>query len=94
MTLNKVMLFDPGRLVCTSGALSHVESQLEFVPLLKRHLKGDWGNVSENDKANNDNSVKSGDQILSSYNLSDGEKIWIITEGDRSATTILLPEEY
>jgi hypothetical protein len=60
-----------------------------------RHLRGDWGNLDDEDKQENEFSVQNGYRILSSYRLNgDGQRIWIITEEDRSATTILLPEEY
>jgi len=66
---------------------------------LIRHLSGDWGDISEDDKTSNDSSVETGGRILSAYLLKDESKIWIITEaadasGNRIATTILLPEEY
>jgi hypothetical protein len=61
---------------------------------LDRHVNGDWGDVPEEDRQENEFSVEHGFRILSAYTTSAGEKIWIITEADRSATTILLPEEY
>ena len=87
--------FPLGQLVATPGALDALErtgqSPLEF---LSRHASGDWGEVCEADKKENDFSVRNGFRLLSAYRLGDGTKIWIITEADRSATTILLPEEY
>ena len=87
--------FPLGQLVATPGALDALErtgqSPLEF---LSRHASGDWGEVCEADKKENDFSVRNGFRLLSAYRLRDGTKIWIITEADRSATTILLPEEY
>ena len=87
--------FPLGKLVATPGALDALErtgqSPLEF---LSRHASGDWGEVCEADKKENDFSVRNGFRLLSAYRLRDGTKIWIITEADRSATTILLPEEY
>ena len=87
--------FPFGKLVATPGALDALErtrqSPLEF---LSRHASGDWGEVCEADKKENDFSVRNGFRLLSAYRLRDGTKIWIITEADRSATTILLPEEY
>ena len=87
--------FPFGILVATPGALDALErtgqSPLEF---LSRHASGDWGEVCEADKKENDFSVRNGFRLLSAYRLRDGTKIWIITEADRSATTILLPEEY
>ena len=87
--------FPFGKLVATPGALDALErtgqSPLEF---LSRHASGDWGEVCEADKKENDFSVRNGFRLLSAYRLRDGTKLWIITEADRSATTILLPEEY
>ena len=60
---------------------------------LFRHITGDWGDLGEEDKKENDFSVKNSFRILSSYNTREG-KLWIITEADRSVTTFLLPEEY
>ena len=61
---------------------------------LFRHLDGDWGDISPEDIAENELSLQHGWRLLSSYRLSDGTKVWIITEADRSATTFLLPDEY
>jgi hypothetical protein len=84
-----------GQLVATPGALAALEeagqNALEF---LSRHVHGDWGEVPAEDKKENDFSVLNTLRILSAYTLTTGVKIWIITEADRSATTILLPEEY
>jgi hypothetical protein len=60
---------------------------------LKRHAKGDWGDLCQEDKQENELSLKEGFRILSAYEHQ-GEKIWVITEADRSATTVLFPEEY
>lgn len=60
---------------------------------LQRHAQGDWGDVCDEDKASNDFALEHGERILSSYTVSD-KKIWIITEWDRSVTTILFPEDY
>src|SRR5579872_5323300 len=60
-------------------------------PFISRHVAGDWGELDEEDRRENELSGKEGFRILSAYTLSDGTKIWIITEADRSATTILLP---
>jgi hypothetical protein len=88
-------LFSLGQVVATPGALEAMQGAGENpAKFLARHIVGDWGEVSPEDAAENDLSVKNGYRILSAYRLSDGTKIWIITEHDRSATTILLPEEY
>lgn len=73
------------------------ESPLAFI--FGRHAKGDWGLVDADDAAANDEALKDGSRLLSAYKLKDGTKIWVITEavgdnGQREATTILLPEEY
>ena len=87
--------FPLGQVVATPGALDALEdtgqSPLEF---LDRHVHGDWGELSEEDRQENEFSLREGFRLLSAYRLTDGTKIWIITEADRSATTILLPEEY
>ena len=91
----KVTRFSLGRLVATPGALTALsaanQAPFEF---LARHQCGDWGDLSPEDKAENDLSVQEGFRILSAYRTRTNVKIWIITEADRSVTTILLPEEY
>jgi len=57
-------------------------------------VNGDWGELDEHDRKENEFSLKSGFRILSSYALSNGAKIWVITEADRSSTCLLLPSEY
>ena len=61
---------------------------------LVRHIAGDWGDVDEDDRRENELSLQHGFRLLSAYTLNSGTKIWIITEADRSVTTVLLPEEY
>lgn len=89
------LLFPLGDLVATPGALSALEKN-GVVPmrLISRHMKGDWGDVPPDDAAANTNALRIGARLLSSYALPDGARIWIITEADRSSTTLLLPEEY
>jgi hypothetical protein len=88
-------LFPSGRFVATPGALALLEqvnkSSLEF---LSRHLRGDWGDLCQEDKTENELSLKYGYRLISSYQVSDTEELWVITEADRSVTTLLLPEEY
>jgi hypothetical protein len=72
-------------------ALSKANISAESI--IQRHVLGDWGDVTESDRNSNELGVEMGGRILSAYNLSDGMKIWVTTEPDRSATTILLPEE-
>jgi hypothetical protein len=64
------------------------------IEFLRRHVSGDWSDLSEQDAQENETSVRVGLRILSTYRISTGEKLWIITEADRSSTTILLPSEY
>ena len=87
------MLFNHGQIVATPGALSLEEQGVNLLTYLHRHLSGDWGDLCDEDKEENNFSVKEGFRILSSYNTTKG-RLWIITEADRSATTFLLPEEY
>jgi hypothetical protein len=61
---------------------------------LDRHVRGDWGEISKGDARLNDAAVKDGERVLSAYRTLKGEKLWIITEADRSSTCLLLPEEY
>lgn len=89
------MLFELGRIVGTRGAIQALEAAgQQPAEFLDRHVKGDWGDLGAEDKQENEFSVQNGFRILSAYTTSAGDKIWIITEADRSATTILLPEEY
>ena len=84
-----------GHVVATPGALqAFVASGDDVTAYLIRHMTGNWGEVDNHDRQENELSVREGFRILSAYSLSDGTKIWIITEADRSATTLLLPEEY
>lgn len=88
-------LFPLGRLVATPGALALLRRAGEdLLPaLLERHRSGDWGDVSPEDARENEVSVRYGFRVISSYRVA-GERLWVITEADRSATTFLLPEEY
>jgi hypothetical protein len=89
------MLFELGRIVATPGALQALEAAGEQpAQFLDRHASGDWGELDDEDKQENEFSLRNGFRILSAYTTSAGDKIWIITEADRSATTLLLPEEY
>lgn len=88
-------LFALGQLVATPGAISALQTSGDKpAKLLERHQHGDWGDLDEHDKRENSLSVEHGFRILSSYTLTTGTKVWIITEADRSVTTVLLPEEY
>jgi hypothetical protein len=87
--------FSLGQIVGTAGALEALEEAGKNpAALLKRHVTGDWGDLDEHDRLENERSVSDGYRLLSAYILSTGIKIWIITEADRSVTTLLLPSEY
>lgn len=88
--------FQAGQLVMTAGVNDLVQrGALDPVPYLRRHLAGDWGDLCDDDKRQNDAALKSGeDRRFSSYQLAPDLKLWIITEWDRSVTTLLLPSEY
>ena len=93
--MNDKPLFPLGQVVATPGALQALENAgQEPEEFLNRHDRGDWGEVSEADKQENEFSVQRGFRVLSAYTTSAGDRLWIITEADRSATTILLPDEY
>jgi hypothetical protein len=88
-------LFPLGQIVATPGALAALErAQQAPTCFLARHASGDWGELEPTDMAENEYSIAHGFRLLSSYQTNTGEKLWIITEADRSATTLLLPEEY
>lgn len=82
-----------GQIVCTPGVKSSTNFS-KCQQLLHRHSTHDWGDVDAEDKATNDYALNNNQRILSAYKLSEDLTIWIITEWDRSVTTILLPEEY
>ena len=94
-TTTKQPLFDLGQLVATPGALTALEkagqNAMEF---LSRHVTGDWGEVPEEDQKENQYSLTHRLRLLSSYRTNANEVVWVITEADRSVTTLLLPEEY
>ena len=91
------MRFSPGKVVWTRGVNDRVAVDASFskfvLVCLIRHASCDWGDLSAEDKRENDFSVDKGLRLLSSYQKNDW-KIWIITEADRSTTIILFPEEY
>ena len=92
----KTPLFSLGQVVATPGALAALEKAgqgpQEF---LSRHVHGDWGDLCEEDRKENQFSLERGFRLLSSYRTNAADtKVWVITEADRSVTTILLPEEY
>jgi hypothetical protein len=86
--------FELGRLLATPGALSALaDVGLTPIDLLTRHRSGDWGDLGSDDKRANDYAVKNGERILSAYQIG-GHRFYVITEWDRSVTTVLLAEEY
>ena len=95
--------FNTGQIVASRGVYNLACQNSEFAQFvqksLNRHVKGDWGDVDDEDKQTNDQALKQGTRLLSAYNDDRFPKygvatIWIITEADRSATTILFPDEY
>ncbi len=87
------MQFYLGRLLATPGALEAL-TQRDIHRALSRHSLCDWGDLDPEDKQANDDALKHGDRLLSAYHGQNQTKFWIITEADRSATTVLLPSEY
>lgn len=93
-------LFSLGQIIATPGALEALdEANQSAADLLDRHARGGWGVVCDEDKGLNNESLRDGSRLLSAYVVATGTKIWVITEGvddagRRSATTLLLPEEY
>ena len=87
--------FALGKLVATPGALE-VLAEAEQTPIefIARHIRGDWGEVCEEDKQANEDALQHGERLLSAYHTKKGVKLWVITEADRSSTCILQPEEY
>jgi hypothetical protein len=87
--------FPPGQIVMTAGVDDLVQQgRLNPSVYLHRHLSGDWGDLDAEDKRLNDAALEQGDRLLSSYQVTPDLKVWIITEWDRSVTTVLLPHEY
>lgn len=82
-----------GKLVATPAVLDAVPRH-ELLDAYQRHEHCDWGDVCDSDRMRNDRAVRNMERLLSVYHSSDGVKFWIITEADRSHTTILLPSEY
>ena len=87
--------FPVGRIVATPGALTALQAAGQTPhEFLARHLRKDWGDLSAEDRQENEWSLRKGFRLLSAYHTRLGEKLWIITEADRSTSTVLLPSEY
>jgi hypothetical protein len=93
-------LFQPGRVVATPGAVDELHRAGQSIwSLVARHIAGDWGGVDEEDAQANIAAVRDRSRVLSSYLLTTGVTLWVITEaendrGQRASTCVLLPEEY
>ncbi len=85
--------FPSGRIVTTANALNAL-SYDDILSGLLRHLTGDWGDLGKDDWKENDLSLEKGFRLLSAYHTDNGVQFWIITEANRSSTTVLLPEGY
>jgi len=85
--------FSLGQIVATPNALGQL-SRADVLLALARHVAGDWGGVVPEDREAKDQALMVGARLLSVYHSGTGVKFWIITEADRSATTVLLPEDY
>lgn len=85
--------FSLGRVVATPHAMERLTCG-DILSALRRHVAGDWGEVPPEDAKENELSLKQRFRFLSAYRAGNGTKFWIITEADRSATTVLLPEDY
>ena len=94
--ISKSPLFPLGQVVATPSALAALEKAgQQPLDFLARHVHGDWGDLCDEDRNENLLSLEQGFRLLSSYRTCAGDtKVWVITEADRSVTTILLPEEY
>ena len=100
MTANEQPKFSLGQILATPGALDTLQESGQNIQFfLARHVKGDWGEVCQEDGQLNDQALIDGSRLLSAYRLADGTKIWLITEavgenGRRESSTFLLPSEY
>lgn len=87
--------FAPGIIVATQGVQTLIEQKnLQPLPYLLRHLSGDWGDVDPEDWQANQTALERDERLLSVYHVTSEQALWIITEWDRSVTTLLLPDEY
>ncbi|WP_423391999.1 hypothetical protein [Burkholderia sp. LMG 21824] len=94
-TQNAGPRFKLGRIFATPAALEVIaDAHVSIIDLLIRHIRGDWGDLSESDRQQNELSITAGLRLLSGYVLPGGHTVWVITEWDRSSTTFLLPGDY
>jgi hypothetical protein len=95
MTTNGKARFPLGQIVATPGALELLrESGENAAKFLNRHVQGDFGEVPDEDRRLNNEAIVEGSRIMSAYRTAKGERLWVITEADRSSTCLLKPEEY
>jgi hypothetical protein len=93
--ISKQPAFELGQIVATPGALAAIKKAGQQPgEFLTRHINRDWGDLDEEDRKENEYSLEHGFRLLSAYKTNAGDRLWIITEADRSVTTLLLPEEY
>jgi len=93
--LSKQPAFELGQIVATPGALAALKKAGQQPgEFLTRHINRDWGDLDDEDRKENEYSLEHGFRLLSAYKINAGDRLWIITEADRSVTTLLLPEEY
>jgi len=93
--ISKQPAFELGQIVATPGALAALKKAGQQPgEFLTRHINRDWGDLDEEDRKENEYSLEHGFRLLSAYKTNAGDRLWIITEADRSVTTVLLPEEY
>jgi hypothetical protein len=85
--------FPLGRVVITANAMNRIPNE-DVLDAIRRHARGDWGELGEHDLQENERSLKDGCRLFSAYRDSNGQKFWVITEANRTVTTVLLPEDY
>jgi len=91
--VHAVAKFRLGHIVATPNALESI-TQDDILTAIGRHQSGDWGDVCAEDRQANDQALVQRTRILSVYHAANGTKFWLVTEADRSVTTVLLPEDY